>query len=538
MNYKLRNPDSEQVGFFFAVGLLLVPIWLPPGIDTQDGPVHLYNAELILQLLADSNAWFSNWVTVNHRPDPTWVPHLFMSGLLSILPQGAAERLFQSACVGLLPLSARYALGGLGAESGKWSWLSLPMAYSFPFHMGFYNFCIGLSFAMFMLGYWLRQEGSWGVHNIIVQAILALAAYFSHVFALLAFGIAMAPVAVVRLLQSWRTTGVAATAKSQVIPWIVAFAPALILAAEFLTARSQEAYPVDLVWRLKGLVRFIALQSYTGLEQYWSTSVSLILFILSVVALAGALRRRHVLSAAWVGSMGLLFAVAIFMPEFRMVSANGMKGGAYLMPRIGMVFYLSALFLIAAQPGWPQFRKSVIYLAVALTIIGFGIRWPVYIELEQQLMEYDSAERYVEPGDVVVALNVEHWSFMPEEIEKASIVADPTKHRVNWIAARRGAFSVNNYEANMGYFPLLFVPEHNPQDHLGAIEYAPPEIDLRRFERALGQPVDVILVWMAASRLNDGSSLISQIEGTGFRRVHVSKPGGRMWVYRRPAAIP
>lgn len=527
-----QGTNFEAAAFYLAVGLLLIPIWAFPVFATQDGPVHLYNADLIRQLLANKDAWFSDWIRLNPRPDPTWAPHLLLAGLLSFLPVDLTEKLFQTVCIAALPVAARYALGGLAAGAGQWAWLSLPMAYSFSFHLGFYSFCLGLSFSMLMLGYWIRHPQAWGPRIVITQACLALAAYFSHVFAMLAFGIAMLPLGLVRLWQAWRTEGAASVFKGRMLTWVIAFAPALLLAAEFMLARPQESYPIEFGWRFKALAQFSAIQSYRDIEAFPSLAASISLFGLSIAAAVGALRARNIPALAWIGSMGLLFAMAVFLPESRMLSDDGMKGGAYFVPRIGLVFYLCSLFLIAAQLGRPRFQRAVIVLGIALAVAGMAVRWPVYLEINEQLQEYRSAGQFFGAGDVVIALNVERGSFLRER-RNVTAYANPMLHEVERLATSGGAFSFNNYQGHMGYFPTLYSVHANPAKNLGSVEAEPPEVDIPGFEKALGRRVDVLLVWMAKSQRVDAAPLLMQIEDAGFQRVHVSRPQGRMWVYRR-----
>lgn len=537
MNSTNSGAGREGLLFYAAVGLLLLPIWWFAVFPTQDGPAHLYNADLIRQLLGNANSWFSGWVSLNPRPDPTWPPHLFLAALLAIFPVDFAEKLFQSLCIASLPLAARFALHGREPGSEKWAWLAFPMAYNFPFHLGFYSFSLGLSCSILMLGYWLRHDGQWGPRTIAVQASLALAAYFSHIFAMLAFGVAMLPMALTVLWRVWRAEGLPGVLKGRLVPWAIAFAPALLLAAEFMLARTQEAYPIDFEWRFKALAQFSALQSYSDIERFPAIAVVASLFVLSSMAVVGAIRDKHATAIAWAGAMGLLFVMAMLMPESRMISENGMKGGAYLVPRIGVVFYLSSLFLIASQLGRPRFGKLLVLMAAVLTVAGFAVRWPIYVEIEHQLSEYDAAGQFVNGGDVVIALNIQQGSFLSER-RNVTAYADPTLHEVDRIAAKRGAFTFNNYQGNMGYFPLLFKAEANPLLYLGSLEAEPPEVDVPGFERALGRPVDVILVWMAESLFFNAEPQIRAIEGAGFRRVYVSEPQSRMWVYRRPPKQP
>src|SRR5205823_2262491 len=101
-----------------------------------------------------------------------------------------------------LPLAMRYAAGSntslavsssqfpprrflLASSSSLIALLSFPFIYSYPLHMGFYNFCIGVVLTFVTLGYARRHarpaDANFGPRAVI--ALLLLLLYFSHILA-------------------------------------------------------------------------------------------------------------------------------------------------------------------------------------------------------------------------------------------------------------------------------------------------------------------------------------------------------------------
>src|SRR5512138_2843327 len=83
------SPPSRRWGLI-VFGLFVIPalaaIWLVPYFVTQDGPLHLLNAHITLELLKQQSA-FNNLYTVHWSPLPYWAGHLFLTGLLSLVSE-------------------------------------------------------------------------------------------------------------------------------------------------------------------------------------------------------------------------------------------------------------------------------------------------------------------------------------------------------------------------------------------------------------------------------------------------------------------
>src|SRR5262249_15904650 len=84
-------------GVVFLVALLptLIAIWVVPGFVTQDGPAHLYNADIIARS-RDPESPFRGHFRVRWEPLPNWTGHLTLAGLLLVLPPRAADRMMTS----------------------------------------------------------------------------------------------------------------------------------------------------------------------------------------------------------------------------------------------------------------------------------------------------------------------------------------------------------------------------------------------------------------------------------------------------------
>lgn len=527
-------PAWERRAFAAATLASLVPLFLLYLLPTQDGPVHTYNAELVRQYLAGEGDWFSALLAPNPRFDPPWVPRMLLVAWVALFGPGPAELIYQALCVLLIPWALRYAITAFAPGQGHFAWLGLPMAWSVTFHLGFYAFSIGLSAALWMLGFWRRSHGRWTARRIAAMAAVAVAAFYAHVYPLLLAGILILPLALQRLVACWRARGMAAALRAELLPQLLAFAPVMLLIAEFLLARQTEVVadrPLPL--RLAHLASLSWLLVYDNTEVVGSVAVAGTIGLLSLRALrapdAAQPARDRALLAGVLAVMGVFFT----LPETMLVSPNGMRGGSFLIERTQPMIWFGLILWCALRLADARWRPLVVAAGLLLTAIGFALRAPVYAELRAQLAEYDYAGEHVRPRELVLALNAFRGGVGADGRGPLTRHADPFRHRVDWIALRTGAFAINNYEAVMGYFPLVYRDHANPWIALGEIEAEPPVIRLADYERAIGRPLDVVLVWGAGFRGVDMGDVLRQLDDAGFVPMARSPGRGLMVVYRR-----
>jgi len=136
---QIRSVKREN-WFYLLIGLHLIPLWAFKFIPTQDGPTHLYNVNLMIQLLSSSDSIIHQYFQFNPLLNPNWVTHVFLYILNYLVPPLIAEKIYVSFIVILLPLSAKFALGKMGKDQEIWAFLIFPFIQNSFFHLGFYNF--------------------------------------------------------------------------------------------------------------------------------------------------------------------------------------------------------------------------------------------------------------------------------------------------------------------------------------------------------------------------------------------------------------
>jgi hypothetical protein len=100
-------------------------------------------------------------------------------------------------------------------------------------------------------------------------------------------------------------------------------------------------------------------------------------------------------------------------------------------------------------------------------------------------------------------------------------------HPAQYLGAAKAVIILDNYEANMGYFPLLWKENVNPYAHLSqfeGIEGQPPYVDIKSYKNKTGVTIDYILMWCydsSAPKNEHFRQLYSEIN-IGYHQIYSS----------------
>jgi hypothetical protein len=148
-----------------AAGLVLAPvvvaIWVLPWFVTQDGPAHVYNAHVLLDLAQRGEASPYAWAyEARWQPLPNWAGHLALMGLMTVGPARVADRVLMTATL-VLPvwMVLRLCRRVFGREPGAEIGLgAAALALNFLWLLGFYSFLLGVAV---MLATWSHAWRGW-----------------------------------------------------------------------------------------------------------------------------------------------------------------------------------------------------------------------------------------------------------------------------------------------------------------------------------------------------------------------------------------
>ena len=492
---------------FFAVLLSTVAlVWIFPVFPTQDGPAHLENARLLVEVLR-GNAEVQRFFTLD-RFSPNWVSHLVLAPLLLIVPAAIAEKIVLTIATVLVPLGFRKAVRALGGPEAL-ALLSLPFAHSFLLTMGFLNFCAAVGTALFVVAQWSRPSSS-----VLGTAIGLTLTYLLHPVAFVYAAAMLAALALVRGRAWWGPTA-------------LAMLPGIVLVFVFLgghgstsTGGGPERWPL--------FATLGVLVSFAPIERTLSTSFWI---LLGAVAVFEACRLpwkrswRDGLLLAVVPFLALTFSVPFFL-----------AGGAYLPERFLLCGALAlALWIGTRAPGEllpPMLGGAAAVIAVAMNVA----RVPALRERNDAIADYTSIADALPAGALVLPVN---GSMSGERHDGSTSVTkvDSMRHAIGYVAISRGVIDLANYQPNTGHFPLRWNEPLTPFGRLftaADLEQIPPPVDLLRYERETGIAVDAVLLWDFGDRAKpEVARLYADLDRGGYAEVARSE-SGRTTVWERP----
>ncbi len=453
----LRQIPASRYAIIALLIIHLLPIWVFKYFPSQDGASHIYNAYILKEYHKPAMYKTRECFQLNLTLFPNWFSHIFMAGLMFLVPGLVAEKTLLSLCIGLVPLSFFYYLRATDVEADSKSdhtllgLLGFLFAYNYLLHMGFYNFALSLSVFFFILGYWWSHHDSMSPARIGLLYLLLILLYFCHIvsYGLILISLSICALWLLRMPRK-----------------LLAFAgymlPAgFIMANYVLNEGRNKPYQYftseqlrDFFFKTKSLVYFN--QSYIWINYVLLSSIAL--FILWTIWKDKIQARR------WLARQDvflILSAVFVFM-YFKMPRFIGT--GGWINERIHL-FYIPILL--------PWFNMNL-HKAVKWCAVGVMVLLSL-IHLGHTCRDYYGFNREMDDFAAAVGLLPDHIIFArtdPDDWGGFKWQSTPHLASFFYYGLQGDRAYINNYEAEFNYFPFNFKGD-NKRDHYagGFIDY-------------------------------------------------------------------
>ena len=187
-------------GGLLALGLaLLAPlaaVWAVPWFVTQDGPAHIYNAQILAESF-DASSPSRAIYTIAWKPIPNWMGQLILAGLVSRLPAWNADRIMTTVTLAGLAAATLWlrwrVAGGKGLVVA--AVFSALLAMNLMWLLGFTNFLLGSCLFPITLGVWWQGRYRLTARRIAGLSGLLCLGYFCHLVSLGLTAVGMAVLA-------------------------------------------------------------------------------------------------------------------------------------------------------------------------------------------------------------------------------------------------------------------------------------------------------------------------------------------------------
>lgn len=538
--------NRENLLLLILILTHLIPVWIFQCFPSQDGPIHIENANIIFDYFNPGRSTLRDYYILNRHLEPTWLGHLVLAGLMYIVPIFIVEKIFLSGYIILLPLSIHYALKGIRPDAGFLTFLMFPFIYNYPFHMGFYSFSYSLPVFFFLVGYWMRNHDQVNLRKTINLAFLSLLLYFCHIVSLVMAYIGIA------LLTVWLVFSdlirdepggrfsfqvLRKTFRRRVLPLMLAFLPTVIIVVMFLSWQGVESPEIGIRrsfhWLLTDLVQMESLVSFQREESFCSIGLGILFAGLFLYVVMSKMRRRR-----WDRWDGLL-AVVLGYTLIYFLAPNAMSEGSFITDRLNLYPFFAIVLWFGVQPYLKTVKRGIVLVAIVITAASLGLHTLKYSELNNYLAEYLSGMHLIEPNETLLPLVFDSRGHGSDG-KVLSLKVRPFLHASGYIAAQRHVIDFTNYEAGAyRYFPVLFRPNLNPYDHIGikdrSIVWEPPQVDFLTYAGRTGGQVDYVLVWgiQERQRGHEATKSIDQQLKKGYELIYTSPKTGLMLLYKR-----
>jgi hypothetical protein len=431
--------------FLGLAALHVAPLWSVAFVPTLDGPCHVYNAWVLRQYGNHAQyPLFARYYEIDPRPLPNWLGHALLAGLMVAAPPAAAEKLLLSGYALLLLAAFWYLAGTVERERRCFAFLGFPFVWNATFGLGFYNFCLSLALFLFALGYWWRHRARFGLPQAAALNALLLLCYFAHIVSQL---LALAAIGVL-----WLAT-LSEQPLRRHLRHLLYLAPQLPLPLWFVW--HQHGQPTPAVLGGESPWPYLTQASAISLDAAPRDRVGLPLVLVYLALLVATLIReggRRDAAGRWRPAprpadgflaLGVLATVLLF------AFPDGMAGGSYLRPRLGLYPFLVLVPWFSARIGAPA-RRAVVALLVAIALVNLFYVASGWRHIEPLMRAYLYGLDPVPPNKTLLPLL---FGANGNRLQTPVL-----GHLTGYAAAGKGLVDWDNYEAMTTLFPLRFRP--------------------------------------------------------------------------------
>ena len=439
------------------VVLLDGPVWLVELVPTQDGPVHLAQADLIARFgwggaLQEPAASFYQW---NPRIEPNSAIYLLLAGLIRLTGDALIANTLFLSLYGLLWIAAAFAACRAVTERPILPvLLLLPLAFGVFIHWGFYNYAFGVPLFLLFASFWRSVSERRNAITFITTALFLLALCLTHLTAVVAACLLLAADGVARAIRTLDHSGSRVALKQLIIDgaWAVAAAlPVLLITASFLVA--YQNIPAEAAGADGGLTQILwRIMAATYLFSFTRWEVLALAPLLGALAIAGvaALRRIRSGDLMWPVFFGFIILLSLF---------NLKTGFASLSERLAPFSWIAVVLAIASRQPGPALVRTLCMAALAGLIGQTAIRSLAYKSWAATLESVLDAGRD-SPGQTFANVDL----FALKNSALFALRVRPTLHASHTAAlAAHGAGLSSPLPSTryFGYFPLQYAEAHD-----------------------------------------------------------------------------
>lgn len=443
----------EPLLFWILVLVGTLPLLLNKYYQTLDGPSHLYNGNIIKELVLGNYSEFRNLFCFNPLLVPNWISHFLFAVLGLVFPDFITEKIVFLGYFILTPLFFRKICLNFSPENKFLSYLMIPFAHNHLFYFGFFNFSIAITLFLATVYFGLKIQNNFQTKHIWILALLLLIIYFSHIMVLMIsiFVLFLLPLTVLTLDKN--NVGYEIKGRSEFTKNIRFTAwstiPAVLLAANYIfSVDSLEQAPrMDLMPLLKMVVDIRPLMplAYGFPWKIYNWILAIFFLVLIIGNIAYWIRRNFKKNTdGFTFSLPTpRFSLIWFLIAFAFVTLFLIVPNSNLLPeRLILIFYLFFILGIStlSYPRILRILSLVFILTIQIVYVKLHLR--EMGDLSNQVEKIRETTKQIEPGSLLLTLNYSDNWF--------------NSHISGYFGSDKPIAVVDNYEGSLSWFPVCW----------------------------------------------------------------------------------
>ena len=430
----------------FIVAYLL-PVWVFKFFPSQDGPSHLYNAQ-ILREFTNPNYDFHQYYQLHLALFPNWLANLLEWAFLYIVPALIAEKLLLTVYVIAFPLSFFYLLDAVQPGRNLTGFISFLFIFNFLLMKGLYSYALAIPLFFLTLGYWWRNKEHLGWKEIVLCNLLVALIFLGHLVPYLLAVLSLGLLALVYFRRRIRPILLTAACilPSGILPIYY------LLTSSSIGSKLTSAQFTSVLGLLQQLISLGFLVSFNKNQQIIAQVVAVILGALLLFSLWKDVQDRRKPLARPLSPRFYFLLLALVLLILYLFAPKAIGSGTMLNERIGLLAVL--VMAVSFREGQPRVWR---WLAVALgAVLLVNLAWLGYTfhTLNKSLNAFVSAVPQIEANKVILPILIGR--------NGPSLKVGIYEHADNYYTLDNGGINVMNYETEYDYFPVKFKADFQP----------------------------------------------------------------------------
>ncbi len=476
-------------------------VWILPVFVTQDGPCHLYNSKIFLDLMmGKESAFYLKYYDFNLSLFPNWFSTIGLSSLLMCFTPVMAEKVFISLLIIALPLSFRFALKSINPRALYLSSLAFILSNNYFLLFGFYNFQWSLVFFCLFIGLYFKHGHSLSFKYSVLLSLLGILIFFTHPIALILVMILMGS-DFIRFGYNLHTAGIEERRLkvSNILHLLLMALPSFILFVIYFFEKQSTGVSIFqnkmLSFHFWGNLLFpISFKVFSRFEIYLIIGFSVLLFINLSFTIFKLLKQYP---SSLLINLIVMLVFCLFIYFF---IADQFAGGGFITIRTSMFIYILLMLLSASVDCNLRIRQLTILGALVISTTMLLIRYPNQREIGQLTKKYIEMGKHLPDKITLLPLGFSNHG------EIGSAIHCPGLEILGGISGYIGAsgqyICFNNYEAGSDHFPIIFKKQMDPYVYMSkfygnvyGLGSNPPSVDIMAYNKQSNCNVDYVITW-------------------------------------------